>query len=438
MNRRAVFWVAGLLAACTESTGGLTGDDASIDAGDVGPLGDDGGVTDSDGGIPPTPRCLREVTVGDGFACVLRADGEVWCWGENDRGQLGDGTRAPRPDSEPVLDANGAPLTGVIEVAAGGSHACARLETGRVLCWGLNTSGELGRGPAGGSFDVPAPVVASPRGPPIEDAAGLALGGTFTCVVRAEGRVECSGLNNTGQLGDGTTQSRAAPVPVLTDAEPQPLTGIVDLDLGAFHGCGFGASVAWCWGRSDLGQLGDGETPMDPRTAVPPALSGLDADPVVDQSVGFTHTCAVRASGELACWGLLNDFIGGLGSLFSSATPRVPTGAPTAFALARGPDATHVCVVTPDGRLSCFGRNHRGQLADGTTDGRADFEIVRFEDGRPIEGVVSAAQTQLNTCVTLDDDSVWCWGANDGGQLGQPGGGESTVPMRVDVPCPEG
>jgi alpha-tubulin suppressor-like RCC1 family protein len=139
-----------------------------------------------------------------GFVCAATASGKVLCWGSNTTGQLGDGTREDRAAPAPVSD-----ITDAIEIAVGDMHACALRRSGGVSCWGRNEFGAVGDDTMGPSTVRMAPVSALG----IQDAIGLSMGGAHSCARRRTGGVMCWGVNNFGQLGDGSTTLRAAPHP---------------------------------------------------------------------------------------------------------------------------------------------------------------------------------------------------------------------------------
>jgi alpha-tubulin suppressor-like RCC1 family protein/tRNA A-37 threonylcarbamoyl transferase component Bud32 len=140
-----------------------------------------------------------------GFMCGVRArDGAVLCWGNNGTAQLGDGTREDRPTPTPVPGINDA-----IQVDVGDLHACALRRSGRVSCWGRNEFGAVGDGSMGPSTIRLTPVDARA----IEDAVGIALGDAHSCARRRTGAILCWGVNNFGQLGDGSNLLRPAPYP---------------------------------------------------------------------------------------------------------------------------------------------------------------------------------------------------------------------------------
>jgi alpha-tubulin suppressor-like RCC1 family protein len=153
-------------------------------------------------------------------------------------------------------------LGDAVQIVAGGNHACARRVSGAVVCWGSNESGETGDGTAGGSRVVPVMVVSG-----LSDAVEIAAGWQQTCARRTSGAVVCWGSNTNGQLGDGTTSARSAPIPV------GDLAASTLLAAGGSHTCARRDTGALaCWGWNFYGQLGDGTTTqrLMPVAVLPP------------------------------------------------------------------------------------------------------------------------------------------------------------------------
>lgn len=173
-----------------------------------------------------------DLSAGFEHTCVIAPGDRALCFGQNHFGSLGVG-------------APGAPsYTGVTRVALGAGHSCGLTTGGSVTCMGGNAEGALGS--PGGDSSVPRPV------PGLAGVTRISAGQAHTCVVRT-GRVLCWGLNNFGQLGDGTVEDRATPQEVAMAGEA------TDVALGAFHSCALLRSGAvHCWGRSTDGQMGDG------------------------------------------------------------------------------------------------------------------------------------------------------------------------------------
>lgn len=165
-----------------------------------------------DGTTDDAPDELRRVTdveqavqlaAGEDFTCAIVAEGAVRCWGMNLSGQVGDGATYTLSSARTPVPG----VAGAISVAAGRSHACAALADGSARCWGGNDSGQLGDG---SRTDRLVPVAV----PGIDDAVALSAGANFTCALLTTGSVTCWGVNALGQLGDGSRTDRAEPTPV--------------------------------------------------------------------------------------------------------------------------------------------------------------------------------------------------------------------------------
>jgi len=208
----------------------------------------------------------QSIALGRTHSCALLLGGTVKCWGSNSYGQLGDGTttRVGSGRSSPV-EVSG--ITTATSIALGGSHSCAVLTDSTVKCWGYNYNGQLGDGTttdrttpvevSGITTAANAAVFAN------RAAASISLGNSHSCALLTGGAVKCWGSNNQGQLGDGTTTQRTTPVEVLviTDRYVLSTTSATSIALGSDHSCALIADLTTkCWGLNDYGQLGDGTT----------------------------------------------------------------------------------------------------------------------------------------------------------------------------------
>lgn len=256
-------------------------------------------------------RPAASVAVGDRHACVTTDSGEVDCWGRNFHGQLGDGTTE---DSEAPTRASGA-LIGrtATSAAAGGFHSCALTTDGDIWCWGRNTAGQLGDGTTTNSST---PVQVSRPAPDVAFTS-VTAGFQHTCATASDGKAYCWGRNDHGQLGDGATLSASTPVAVAWPADAPALTSV---SAGKWHTCGVaGDGRAWCWGRNDAGQLGNGTTD---DSSLPVQVGGqVAAEPLVSVSAGTRHTCAAGQNSLAYCWGANGAGQLGDGTTTSSTTP---------------------------------------------------------------------------------------------------------------------
>jgi alpha-tubulin suppressor-like RCC1 family protein len=279
--------------------------------------------------------------------------GGVKCWGDNESGQLGDGTTMTRTVPVDVLTPSG-PLTGVRTIAAGYQHTCAIMMTGGLRCWGRNVEGQLGDGTTNARYS-PSNSDAVPG------VQAIAMGIYHTCAITAAG-TQCWGYNMSGQVGDGTMTNRTAPTTVMTASVA--LGAAQAVGAGGYHSCAIMPTTRGvrCWGLNGLGQLGDGTT-VDHEVA--PDIDGLGG--VSALAAGGYHTCALTTAGGVRCWGLNAD--GELGDGTTSNRSTAPNTDTLSGVLAITAGNSHGCALTATG-VRCWGLNAHGQIGDGTTTNR--------------------------------------------------------------------
>jgi len=344
------------------------------------------------------------IAAGGRHSCVLSGT-QVYCWGANEQGQLGDGQVESRdtPDG----------IAGDIEftqVSAGLDFSCALTRAGEAYCWGLNDRGQLGDG------------TPSNRSAPVRVAGNLSFqtlrtGKRHSCGLTAAGEVACWGFNERGQLGDGTTTNRSSPVTIKAPVR------FISIALGSSHTCGISFDgTAYCWGDNTAGQLGD-----DSRNAhrTPEVVAGgLHFTSI---SAGDLHTCAVADGGEAYCWGR-NSFgqLGTGGTTDAGVPAKVDT--PTRFrSVSLG--TIHSCGRTAAGQAWCWGRNTYGQLGDGTQ--TQQNSPIRVNGGGTFS---SLSATGAHTCGATTEGETWCWGFNTTGQLGDGSRNNHARPTRITLP----
>ncbi len=367
------------------------------------------------------------VAAGAAHTCAVTATGNLWCWGDNTDGQLGHGDTVASPLPVPVSDA--APLVGdtVIGLSAGRAHTCAVAESGdgTAFCWGANGDGQLGDGTTDRRLR-PVPVLA--------ETSQLSAGRDHTCAVRNDATVWCWGRNDQGQLGLGGT-GPAVTTPTLVPG----LADIVDIGTGDQSTCAVDEhGGAWCWGSDSAGQLGDGAAVAPARTpvhvAVPPAADGF-----FRVAVGRAHACALSGVNTAWCWG--SDTGGQVGTAGGdTAEPALVPTAAGRLVVAVGAGGDSSCLVDVAGATSCWGANDHGQLGTGDTAPRpGPVDVARgelrpspflqavFGVGEPM--VAEVAVGVAHTCAVDVTAVVYCWGAGAAGQLGTGGVADSPVPV---------
>ena len=347
----------------------------------------------------PTDRWT--IAAGTRHSCMLNGEGRALCWGNNESGQLGDGT----------FDARITPgaVTGdfaFTQVASGQSHTCAISRDGDALCWGANASGQLGDGT---STPRSAPVPVSGRA----NFRAVRTGRFHTCGLTTSGGVRCWGGNGRGQLGDGSRASRSTPAAVSLSGPAGALS------VGTAHSCALlRTGEAVCWGQNDGGQLGDGST-TDRATPTPVNTTAR----FVSIAAGRAHTCAVTTEGDLYCWGQGNYGQLGIPGATTLTNPQKVESGVAFSVVSSGSD--HSCARTRDGRGLCWGRNAQGQLGDGSTTDRDRPTAIR---GPGSFSVLSAYGA--HTC-GVSNGEAFCWGYNVDGQLGVGDRENATLPQKV-------
>jgi len=305
---------------------------------------------------------VRSVISGDVYTCAILSTRALECWGDNETGQLGDGSTSSEGQPVGVSGLS----SGVEAVAAGGDrpsgHTCAVLSGGAVKCWGDNEYGQLGDRTTKTRH---APVAVSGLSSGVE---AVAAGTSHTCALLSSGGVECWGSNGEGELGDGTTNDRHVPVPVSGLS-----SGVEGIAANGEQTCAvLSTGAAECWGYNAEGQLGDGTTK---NRAVPVAVAGLSG--VRSIAAGVYHTCALLAGGGVECWGD-NEF-GQLGDGTTTARLRpVAVGGLPANVQAIAAGDEHSCALMKDRSFACWGSNHYGQLGNG----KQTYELSVFVYGR--------------------------------------------------------
>lgn len=285
---------------------------------------------------------IRFVAAASGLShvCGLDPEGIAFCWGGNERGQLGDGSLSDR--STPVRVRTELRFS---SLAAGAAHTCGLAGGGIPACWGLNLSGQLGDGSRNDQ-----------RGPRTVGGGmtfrTLTAGWNHTCGLTTSGNAFCWGLNSQGQLGDGSRLDRLVPKLVRGSIET--------LAAGSAHTCGISEGRVLCWGANAFGQLGDGTVTDRPQPAEVTGLPSVPARLVA----GAVHTCALTTQGQAYCWGQNLQGQLGDGTTENRLSAAPVQGGHTFRELQAGGAMT--CGVTAGGVEYCWGLNGSGQLGDGS------------------------------------------------------------------------
>lgn len=369
--------------------------------------------------LPPAPSSpsgsIRDVVAGGLHTCAIDGQGRVLCWGDNRKGQVGDGTFVTR--AAPTIVAGLAPARAL---ALGEEHTCALHDDGTVSCWGGATVGAIGVA-AAEDRPTPRPV------PDLRGVVAIAAGASHTCALRDDGRVTCWGDDDRGQLGLGRISAHEPPteVPALRD--------VVQITAAATATCArTRAGTTACFGENTMGQLGLPHDRAVPGTVVREDPVGwadgrsgghrivetrwLQTRPVVVAplagasrvALGPYVVCAVLDTGAVRCLG--NNLFGQLGVSDRALTTREVPEARGATALTVG--GFEVCVLK-GGRAMCWGETVHDEEPNATV---ADLRGPTTLPDVPA-GVLGVSAGDRHACA-FTAGSVHCWGNNDLEQLG--------------------
>ncbi|NBY46341.1 MAG: hypothetical protein EBQ56_00920, partial [Proteobacteria bacterium] len=369
---------------------------------------------------------FSSLAAGGAFTCGLTADGTAHCWGSNDYRQLGDGTSA-------YLKANPTAVSTTLKfsiLSLGSEHACGIAKDGATYCWGNAYYGQVGDGTFG-YRTAPTLVFGQSSPPPtptIPSAfSSVSAGSSHSCGLSAAGVAWCWGAGASGQVGDGTTTSRATPVAVLSFLTFRALT------LGGLHTCGLAlASGTYCWGDNSAGQLGSGASGQGMKHLNQSSPVAVVSEVSFASLVaGWVHTCGLTAQGEAYCWG--DRYSGQVGDGPVSGYERTRTspvkvsgGLKFSTMVAGG---NHTCGLTSSGTAYCWGQNSSGQIGDSTTTNQ--YAPVAVSGSLAFQ---SLAAHGYQTCGIGINGLAYCWGRNDLGQLGDGTRTNRTTPTRVSTP----
>lgn len=359
---------------------------------------------------------VTALVMGNGHLCTLHGGGQVKCLGGNDSGQLGDGTNTARmaPAVVPGLE------SGVVSLEAGLSNNCAAFNNGQVWCWGSDGSSELGVGTTTAAIQ-PWPVVALSG----QGMAGVAAGSNYTCAFTTSGKLYCWGLNNSGNLGTGAPDFSSYSLPQMVNGIS---SGASQVAAGT-HTCAVVGGAAKCWGRNDVGQLGNGtQEPASTPSQVSILTSGVSkiaVTPYADQA----HTCAV-ANGAAYCWG--GNYVGQLGTgsygeTNGIHTPQAVVGLGSGVTDI-GAGAYHSCAVV-NGAALCWGLSYYGQVGNGDY---GDYD--KYPTPQAVVGLgsgVTAIVTGSQFSCAVVGGAAKCWGRNQAGQLGNGTSADASTPVQV-------
>ena len=360
-----------------------------------------------------SPHSPVMMVIGARHACVLLSDSSIRCWGDNDFGQIGDGT----------WESKGSPITiqgfdnqdPIISISAGNAITCAVTSSGKVYCWGSNSLGAIGDGTVYGFYEKPVMI------DPLYNVTEISYLNYAYCAKYIDGHIGCWGDNEWGIIGDGSTEDRSIRT-IYHHSNTYFGGSVVDIQSWDFRVCVLiDDGSIWCWeGERNKGTVPE-KLPHYGSTRFATSLAVSDS-----------FICAVEDNGEVSCSG--DGSFGAIGDgdwesrQFPTNTEEFGDNNPAIDISTTG---STLCVLTENSEVWCWGYNYGGQLGDGSTDWARNSpgKIPFFDDLGPVIDIESSDWG--NFCVLLENGDVYCWGSNYDASLGDGTRNESNVPVKV-------
>jgi alpha-tubulin suppressor-like RCC1 family protein len=320
------------------------------------------------------------ISGGARHTLALRNDGQVFSWGFNIHGQLGDGTNNDQPTPVRVQAKND-----IVAISAGGTHSLALTSQGTVLSWGNNSGGQLGNGIFSYQSNIPVVVGGA------NDIIAISASGLHSLALKSDGTVIGWGQNNIGQLtSNANFPLQNSPIAIAG------VNNIVSISAGGNHSLALRSDgIILSWGDNSMGQLGDGTTTgrYDP-------VEVYKTSGIIAISVGVYHSLALNSDGSVLTWGNNIGLI-----------PEVVTGANNIVSIAAGFDDS--VALKSDGTMLSWGFNAFGQLGNGTQ--------IQAATPTPVSGaskVVAISAGFYHTLALRSNGTMLSWGSDSSGQLG--------------------
>jgi len=366
---------------------------------------------------------------------ILKSDGTVWTWGDNHYGKLGIGQTNDAFITTPVEvrdAANVSFLNSVKLVMGGEEHNVAVKSDGTVWCWGWNNYAQLGNGTTNDSW-IPTQTGLTAN-PPLTNV--IKLGGRpyLTLAVKSDGTIWAWGMNQYGQMGNGTVNSPVSTpqvsVPVMVSNSAPG--GALNNPLQVTCGYAFGAALAtngtvWTWGTSRAGELGNGTLGAGYYPAQVPGLTNITYI-----SAGWGHMLARRSDGTVWAWGGNANGEVGDGTAFDRYSPVQVLNVSNIVTVSGGD--SHSTALAADGTVWKWGLNNLSELGSGATNAVPNpfpAKILTDKFGNGFSNVVIASARDYHNIAVKADGSVWTWGWNVEGQCGDGTTNDAWRPVPV-------
>lgn len=344
-------------------------------------------INDNDSGAY---KVISEMSFGQTHGCLIYSNNDLYCWGKNKNGQLGNNSIYDL--AQPVFVG-----AGYLKVSANGSHTCAIKTDNKLWCWGFNSTGQLGLGNTT-EFHTPQAVDAA------TNYVEVSAGSSHTCAITTAKKLKCWGSNGNGRLGDNSISQRTLPVAIDTASDYSKVSA------GYAHTCGIIdiSGALKCWGADSDSQLGDSTLSSDQLT--PYVIDSGTTYKFI--SAGAFGSCGITSSDDLKCWGgNYNGEFGDVASWYPDPTVLDP-GVKYSF-VSTGIEviayAPHSCGVTTANEVKCWGGDS-GYGRIGVGKSWSNYYLPTASDPSVTYSKVFAGS--INTCGLTLAGLPKCWGSS--------------------------
>jgi alpha-tubulin suppressor-like RCC1 family protein len=381
-----------------------------------------------------------QVEIGSNHSAAIDSEGNIFTWGYNYYGQLGDGTSTNRTTPTEITNQFGLVAGETItSVSLGGSHSAAITSKGRIFTWGNNEFGQLGDGTST-SKNIPTEITSFFNLNITEKISSISIGYSYSSAITSEGRIFTWGVNYSSVLGDGTTTHRYVPTDITNQFSLNTEEVIINVFFGSSHsGAITSQGRVFTWGLNNLGQLGVGESDYDSHPnpiEITNQFPLSEGELITEISLGVDHSSAITSEGRVFTWGY-NSY-GQLGD--GTTTQRnIPTEITNQFVLLTGETvrsiflgSEHSLAMSSYGRIYVWGRNSSGQLGDGTTTDRNIPKEITSHFYLDAEEVIKSISMGFSYSSGITSDGkIFTWGSNRQGQLGDGTTTERNTPTEI-------
>ncbi|MES2630677.1 MAG: hypothetical protein V4611_01850 [Patescibacteria group bacterium] len=391
---------------------------------------------------PMSGKFITSVISADNHSVALDANGKVYAWGLNTMGVLGNDANVNSSVPVSVSETNNSLSTKTIsKISAASMHTFALASDGTLYAWGYASQGELGVGSivVTSGQGTPQIIPQANTGLANKTVSAISAGGSFSVALDSTGKLYTWGTNNYGELGNGYPLQKKTAAAVTTSGTALQGKTVTLVTTGDYHSLAVTSDGGvYSWGKNDTGQLGDGTfVSHDLPAQVATSGTPMAGKTITSVSTSGTHSLALASDGTLYTWGSLwlSQVTGTAQSPSLPAavnTSGTPMAGKTIIAVEAG--ANFSVALASDGTVYAWGYNNYGQIGNGTQDTAATPTLVDTS-GTPMAGKTITAISAGNGSVLAIDSNgaAYAWGANSYGQLGDGTNTQRLKPVAVSI-----